>query len=255
MDVDGPMPGGNAGGAVRAGDTVVKPGGPWAASVHGLLLHLVEKDFAGAPTPLGIDEHGRQVLTFVEGETIGAQRPWPDWVYADDTLDQVADWMRAFHDAMEDFAPPRDAVWRMGGRWVPGQIVGHNDAAPYNAVWRSRRLVGFIDWDFAGPATREWDLAYVALSWVPLHARSVAAAEGFTAFSARAERLRRLLTRYGWEGDAAAFVELVQARAVSHAADIRRLAAAGDPTWVNLLAQGAAERMDAAVNELDGFVA
>jgi Ser/Thr protein kinase RdoA (MazF antagonist) len=46
--------------------------------------------------------------------------------------------------------------------------VGHQDAAPYNAVVDGDRLVGFHDWDIAGPSTREWDLAFSALSWVPL---------------------------------------------------------------------------------------
>jgi len=46
---------------------------------------------------------------------------------------------------------------------MPEMIIGHNDAAPYNAVWQGR-LVGFIDWDFAGPVTREWDLAWSAFS-------------------------------------------------------------------------------------------
>ena len=251
MHEDGPMPGGNAGGAIRAGNILSKPGGPWVRSVHTLLRHLSENGFAGAPSPVGIDGSGRQELTFIQGETIGGRRPWPGWIFADETLDQVADWTRAFHQAVRDFEPPADAVWRMGGRWSPGDIVGHNDAAPYNAVWRDRRLIAFVDWDFAGPVSVEWDLAYVAFSWVPLVARSVAAEEGFTAFDARPRRLRRFLSRYGWEADASSFIHVVQARARSHATDIREQAAGGDPIWAKLLAQGAAERIDMAAEEID----
>jgi hypothetical protein len=29
-------------------------------------------------------------------------------------------------------------------------IVGHHDAAPWNALWRNGRLAGFVDWDTAG---------------------------------------------------------------------------------------------------------
>lgn len=76
--------------------------------------------------------------------------------------------------------PPAAAIWREGGPWRPGLIVGHNDAAPYNAAWANGRLVGFFDWDFAAAVTREWDLAFTAFAWVPLHARHVVAAEGFT---------------------------------------------------------------------------
>ena len=86
------------------------------------------------------------------------------WTHAEDTLDQVARWMRAYHRAVADFVPPPGAVWREGGTWSPGLIIGHNDAAPYNAAWHQGTLAGFFDWDFAGPAAPEWDLAFAAFS-------------------------------------------------------------------------------------------
>jgi hypothetical protein len=247
------LPGGNTGGAIRVGDTVRRQCGPWTPAVHSLLRHLQSKDFNAAPLPLGFDEQGREMLTFLDGETVGDREPWPGWTHAGETLDRVADWLLAFHEAVADFVPPPDAQWRLGETWTPGLIVGHNDAAPYNAVWRADRLVGFIDWDFASPVTREWDLAFVAFSWVPLHARAVVADEGFTDFASRPDRLRRLLYRYGWDGDATEFMRVVQARARSSADGLRRLAQAGDPLFVRLLAQGAATDLDTAVSELTDF--
>jgi len=172
------LEGGNVGGAVRAGDTVRRAAGPWTPAVHALLAHLADKGFTGAPRPLGFDEQGREVLTFLEGETTGSRRPRPAWVHAEDTLDQVACWMRAYHQAVADFVPPPGAVWRGGGTWSPELIIAHNDAASYNAAWHEGKLTGFFDWDFAGPATPEWDLALAAFSWVPLHTRHWVAAEG-----------------------------------------------------------------------------
>src|SRR5262249_53336007 len=158
-------------------DTVRRTAGPWTPSVHALLGHLAAKGFSGAPRPLGIDERGREVLSFLPGETIGDRLPWPGWAHAERTLDQVADWLRPFHAAVADFVPPPDATWRSAAAWAPGLIVGHNDAAPYNAAWQRGRLTGFFDWDFAGPVTAEEDLAFVAYSWVPLQAESDTAAE------------------------------------------------------------------------------
>jgi aminoglycoside phosphotransferase (APT) family kinase protein len=109
---------------------------------------------------------------------------------------------------------------------------------------------GFFDWDFAGPVTREWDLAYTAFSWVPLHARHVVALEGFNDFAARSQRLRRFLDVYGWSGDIEAFVAVMRARTRAHADGIRRLARAGDPLFVQLVEQGAADDLDRAVVEL-----
>jgi aminoglycoside phosphotransferase (APT) family kinase protein len=164
------------------------------------------------------------VLTFLSGEALGSALPWPRWVHADDTLLQVASWLRAFHHAVADFVPPAGAVWRMGAQWALGMIIGHNDAAPYNAVWRDGALTGFFDWDMAGPVSAEWDVAFAAFSWVPLHARHVVAREGFTDFKGRLRRLQLFLAEYGWAGSLPAFLQVVTARIQAH---LRSLHAAG----------------------------
>jgi len=67
-----PLAGGRLGGAVRVGNTVRRTAGPWTPAVHALLGHLQRVGFAEAPRALGVDDEGREVLTFVEGETAGA---------------------------------------------------------------------------------------------------------------------------------------------------------------------------------------
>jgi hypothetical protein len=247
------LPGGNTGGAVRVGDTVRRTAGPWTPSVHALLRHLEAAGFAGAPRAIGFDDRGREVLSYLPGDVIGTTRPWPAWVHSDDALRQVAEWVRDFHAAAADFVPPADATWRIGGSWRPGLVIGHNDAAPYNATWHEGRLGGFFDWDFAGPATREWDLAFTAFGWVPLHARHVVAAEGFTAFEDRPRRLRLFLDAYGWAGPVPEFVETVRRRVGASAKGIRRIAAAGDPAYQKMVANGVDTDLETAVRELAGF--
>jgi hypothetical protein len=244
------LDGGNAGGAIRLGNTVRRAAGHWTPAVHALLDHLEAAGFAGAPRARGIDPQGREVLTFLEGETVGSRKPWPAWVHADETLSQVARWLRRYHHAVADFVPPPAAVWRMGDRWSPGMIIGHNDAAPYNAAWRDGTLAGFFDWDFAAPVKSEWDLAYTAFSWVPLHARSVVAAEGFTDFPGRPRRLRQFLAEYGWIGDIGALPDLVANRLRASADGIRRLATDGEPPFVLLIGRGVLDDLDRAITEL-----
>jgi hypothetical protein len=252
-----PLPGGNAGGAVLAGGTVRRPAGPWTPTVHAVLDHLESSGFAGAPRALGMDKQGREVLTYLPGETVGTSRPWPAWVHSDAALTQVGHWLRGYHDAVADFIPPSLARWRMSRRpWRPGDVVGHNDAAPYNAVWspasgdQGERLVGFVDWDFASPCPPLQDLAFVVFSWVPLHARAVVAADGFTAFAERPRRLRLLLDAYGYTGTVRAVLDAVRARIADHASGLRELAAAGDPLFIRLVQEGAIDGLNQATAEL-----
>ncbi|GIE84426.1 phosphotransferase [Actinoplanes regularis] len=249
------LSGGYDGGAVRVGDTVRRVSGPWTPAVHALLRHLEEVGFDRAPRALGLDDQGREVLSFLPGAVVGAARPWPGWVHGDDALRQVAHWLRDFHTAVAGFVPAADAIWRERAEWRPGLIIGHNDAAPYNAAWLDDRLVGFFDWDFAGPVTVEWDLAFTAFGWVPLHARQVVAAEGFTAFADRPRRLRLFLDSYGWGGTIGDFIPIVQQRVLASAEGIRRAAAGGDPTFARMIEHGVDTTLETAVNELADFPA
>ena len=162
------LPGGNmTGGVVRVGDTVRRPAGPWTPAVHALLEHLHGAGFRGAPRPLGLDERGREVLTYVPGVV-----PWPDdmrLVGPEDRLRQVARLVREFHDAVADFAPPPDACWQVLIPAEQADIIAHHDLAPWNLVVNDDGLA-FIDWDVAAPGSREWDVAYGMRGFVPLTA-------------------------------------------------------------------------------------
>jgi hypothetical protein len=191
-----PLDGGHDAGAVRIGDTVHRRAGPWTPAVHALLTYLADHGFTRAPRPLGFDEQGREILTFLEGESIGRRKPRPAWVHADDTLIQVARWLRDCHQVLANFVPPPDAIWRDGFPWSDGQIVVHNDATIHNAAWSNGQLTGFFDWDFARPATPEWDVAFAAYTWVPLHARSEVAGARYLAGMGAPGRIVNLVARH-----------------------------------------------------------
>ena len=240
MLVEERLPGGRNHGAVRAGDTVRRPAGAQTAGVHALLEHLHACGHA-APRVLGFDEQGREVLTYLEGSTVGDARPWPAWAHGEAALVAVGAWLRAFHAVSATFVAPAEARW-FGEQQVvgPGDVIGHHDAAPYNAVWREGAspeegdLVGFVDWDLAGPMAPLRDLAFVALTWVPLTARDVAAADGFPAGVDRARRLRLLLDAYGWTGSVDEVLDAVRERAAEHARVLRAAARDGygpRPCW------------------------
>ena len=242
------LAGGRISGTVRRGTTVRRPVRPWTATVEAVLRHLQEVGFEGAPRPLGRDDQGRQVLSYLEGETVGDTVPWPPWVRSDDALADVGSWLRRLHDVTASFVPPPDATWFAGQSWHPGLVVGHHDAAPYNAVWGKAGLAGFVDWDTAGPSPRELDLAFSALTWVPLLPVHVVEAQGFGDVGDRSRRVRVLLDAYGYDADRVAFGAAVAHRARVNAEGIRRLAATKDPTYVALLP--AAADLDRAADDV-----
>lgn len=232
------LAGGKDEGAALVDGTVRRPVRAWSYTVHDLLRHLERRGFSGAPRVLGVDERGREVLTYLQGETAGNSEPWPAWTHSDQALEDVGRWLRDYHLAVADYVPPNDAVWREGQRWQPGLIIGHGDPAPYNAVWTSNGLVGLIDWDNAGPVRPEEDLAWAAFSWTPLHAPEVVTREGFTSFSERRERLERFLSAYGWEGTTEEVLSRIDARLHRQTETMRATAAAGDVVYQRMLNEG-----------------
>jgi hypothetical protein len=229
------LPGGNTVGAVRIGNVVHKQAAPWTPSVHALLRHLEEAGVEGVPRALGFDDQGRQMLSFLPGEMIGGRDPWPAWVHADSTLRQVGQWLRRVHDVTAEFVPPAEERWFTGSTMRPGWIVGHQDAAPFNAVMDGDRLVGFFDWDTASPSPREVDLAFSALLWVPLTSPGAGEQLGSDELEDRSRRLHLLLDAYGYDGDRPAFGPVVVQRARRQAGVIRAMAEAGDPASIALL--------------------
>ena len=239
MGEERPLPGGNVGGAVLVGDTVRRATGTWTPAVHALLRHLESAGFDAAPRVLGIDDRGREILTYIEGETVGDADPWPAWWRGDDTLVHAIRLLRRFHEAVATFEPPPDARWRFEGTGDPGAAIVHGDWAPYNVVWRAGRVVGVIDWDLARPGDPLDDLAFAAWLWAPLHHPGMLAGGEFGRWQDRERelRLRLVVETYGLE-DRAGFVERVVARMHASADGIEHGAAAGDEGMLRLLSLG-----------------
>ncbi|HEX3712500.1 MAG TPA: phosphotransferase [Trebonia sp.] len=226
-----PLSGGNMNSAVvRVGDTVRRPAGPWTPAVHALLTHLHEAGFDGAPRPLGLDERGREVLTFVPGTV-----PWPahfQLLDAGSQLRRAARLIRDFHDAVAGFSPPPGARWQVLMPADGEEIIAHHDLAPWNLVVGDRQWA-FIDWDTAAPGTRLWDLAYAMHGFVPLSA-DPALARGDAG-----RRLRLMADAYDLaEADRAAVIPLLARRTRAMHDFLAREAAAGSQPWARLWAQG-----------------
>jgi hypothetical protein len=167
-----PLPGGSeTQGIVRIGDTVRRPLRPFSMTVQAYLAHLRDAGFTGAPLPLGVDEHGREVLSFVHGEI--PRWPLPPEAAGEDVLVALARLIRALHEASAGWVPPPGAVWH-GSPANPGRVteraelVSHRDYAVGNVVFRDGLPAALIDFDFARPTTQVYDIANALWYWAPL---------------------------------------------------------------------------------------
>ena len=158
------LTGGNSTVVVRVGDTVRRTAGPWTASVQRLLSTLRDAGVSEVPEHLGLDEQGREMLSFLPGEV--PDYPLPAWIWDPAILDQAGALLRRIHDASVPVLST-STEWQLPTH-QPVEVICHNDVAPYNMVFREHRLVGLIDFDTASPGPRIWDLAYLAYRLVPL---------------------------------------------------------------------------------------
>ncbi len=170
MEAEIALPGGlgSGGSVVRVGATVRRPVRTHSAAVHDFLGHLERAGFDGAPRFVGIDDQGREVLDFVEGDV--AIPPFPAWSATDDLLMSVARLQHRLHVLAAGYAAPPGAVWDRANLPPPpaGAIVCHNDVCIENVVVRDGRAVAFIDFDFAAPADPLYDIAIAARHWIPI---------------------------------------------------------------------------------------
>lgn len=158
-------------GLVRVGNTVRRPAGDASPRVRRLLDFLQSAGFQGAPRFLGVDDDGRDVLSFIPGDTAG--RPWPGWVGDESSAVTVARLVRAYDDAVRPLGVPE---WARAGSAAdpdgcPPSIAGsatflaHMDITPENVVFQDGTAAALIDFDLLRPATRAEEIANLLLWW------------------------------------------------------------------------------------------
>lgn len=219
--------GGNLSDAVRVGDTVRRRAGPWTRGVHALLRHLEAVGFEGSPRVLGIDEQGREMLRYIEGDgPVGWPDPMPAYTWSDANLIAAARLLRRYHDAQAGFTPPAPPSWRWQSD--PAEVICHNDVAPFNAVFRGGKLFAMVDFDNAGPGRRIWDIAMGIWRWVPIYSDSDPTVRD------RAARIRMFCDAYGLGPERNEVIDALVHRQRAARDFARSEVARGDPGFTKL---------------------
>jgi hypothetical protein len=214
-----PLSGGRVtAGVVRIGNTVRRPSTANSDFVHRLLDHLAARGFDGAPSSLGTDERGRQVLTYIDGD-VPAELTFHD----DETLRCAAFLIRRFHDLSAEL------VATPAGQAVGIEVTCHNDLSPCNFVFRAGAPVAMIDFDAAAPGSRLHDLGYAAWLWLDLGSPAIVASD-------QKRRLAAFIDAYGMHDPSLVLTAALKRQAI--------LVAEGNRTGNVAMARWATECME-----------
>lgn len=224
---------GNAGAVVRVGDEVHRPAGPHHDAIHALLAHVRAAGFDGAPEVLGLGADGGERLRFVPGEV--AYPPFPAWADDEGVLTSAAALLRRFHDAQAGFVAPPGSTWSAemaDPRPGPDAVIGHDDLCLENMVVRGGEVVAFLDFEFAAPARRAWDLADLVRYLAPIDTPE-RTAQVRTPGLDPARRLRLAVDAYGMEGaDRSEVVVALGEQIARGGTFVQRRVEAGEPAFV-----------------------
>jgi tRNA A-37 threonylcarbamoyl transferase component Bud32 len=177
-------------GVVRVGDTVRRPSRFATQLMRDALVHLERAGFDAAPRWLGYDDQGRDVLSWIDGETFterGQMHPYigdpPGRVtFSDEQIAAVMRLLRRYHDTFSD------------------GVICHGDFGPWNIVWRDGLPYAVIDFDNAYTGDAADDVAYALRMFVSY---------GFAAGTPTelARRTRLALQAYGATFDVPAILD------------------------------------------------
>ncbi|WP_404428935.1 phosphotransferase [Sutcliffiella horikoshii] len=234
------LEGGNVSEVFRSGNTVRRNLKSNSTRVHALLKHLESKGFNYAPKYIGIDEKGREILSFIEGEA--GNYPLQKYMWSNDVLIEIAKMLRLYHDSVIDFSF-NDSWQSLDNTPQQREVLCHNDFAIYNIIFNNERPVGIIDFDVVGPGPRLWDIAYTLYTCVPLsrfYLTEIGEKEYYNA-SQHSNRIKRrvklFFEAYGKDFEES-YLEMVLLRLEGLCNTIRRKASEGDLAFQKMIDEG-----------------
>lgn len=150
-------------------DKVHRSAGNWTPRTHQFLNFLHANHFTCVSRPLGFDESGREVLSFMNGKTY--DDPLPAIARSKETLISVAHLLRQYHELSQKFLlenlEAKDG-WMFKSK-EPQEVICHGDFAPYNICFENGKAIGMIDFDTAHPGPRVWDIVYALYRFCPFY--------------------------------------------------------------------------------------
>ncbi|TCI39335.1 aminoglycoside phosphotransferase family protein [Exiguobacterium sp. SH4S7] len=234
------LSGGNVSNVHKKGNHVYRTQKEGSGRVHQLLKHLEVKGVEGVPRFVGVDERGREILTYLVGET--ADYPLKEYMWSNEALQDAARLMRRLHDATVDF---EWASWEpLDNTPKPLEVICHNDFAVYNTIFDKEKVAGIIDFDLAAPGPRAWDIVYALYTFIPLSRRHQAESGEVVHYEADRDdasykkRVTLFLEAYGWEASKMDLLDMMLLRVEALCLLMKRKAAEGDVAFKKMIEEG-----------------
>jgi thiamine kinase-like enzyme len=167
-------------------------------------------------------------------------------VQSDDALGSIARLLRRMHDVSTTVPFELDATWsREMADPLGGEVFCHNDVCLENVVFRDGVAVGLLDFDFAAPGRREFDLASFARMCVPIDDDANAARLGWVRTD-RPSRLRLVCDEYGLDEPGRERLLACLDESIARGGEfVRRRVEAGEVAFIEMWeAMGGQERFD-----------
>lgn len=219
--------------------------------LHSYLRFLETSGMTGVPRFLGLDEHGREILTYLPGKTMGPDYPhYHPCLHSDETIIDMARFMRKLHDISVGFLPKAiEAGWE--NPYNPHEdyeTICHGDAAIWNFVFVEDKLAGLFDFDQAYPGTRVWDLTTTVFSvvgltpfvYVPEHETFISYDSSKHAIE-RKRKIKLFFDAYGMECPNNFIDECIRFTQIAVCDDMVKGAAAGDKNHIKCIKEGQLE--------------
>ena len=136
-------------GVVKKGKFVYRPCCCNYKFVHNVLLWLESRDETISPHFKGINNDGREITTFLEGNS-------PDNLgeFSEEQLYEAGKLIKRLHIYLSDFPGCKK-----------GQTVCHLDLSPCNFMFLNKKPYAIFDWDSAKIGDPKDDLAYAIWMW------------------------------------------------------------------------------------------
>jgi len=133
----------------QKGNSVFRPCCSNSDFVHDVLLWLERKGSLISPYYKGINNDGREIITFLEGNS-----PNDLGDFSDDQLFRAGKIIKNIHELLKDYPG-----------CMAGQTVCHNDLSPCNFMFKDNLPYAAFDWDTAKIGDPKDDLAYAVKMW------------------------------------------------------------------------------------------